>query len=409
MGKNLKIIALAATTSVIAAEASASGFMLREGSSTALGTALAGRTSGFSDVSLINHNPASLRGVRGFEVSAGVAGVLSQREATVQGAAAPGAKMSEEMIDPAAIPSLAAAYRFNKRVAVGVVFNSTFGAITKYSDNFMASADGTNTELKLYNLTPMIAIDPVPGFTIAGGVTIQYADATFNSQINYHPSFGTVDWPVGISGDGVRFGIVLGTLFDVTESTTVGVTYKQGFDHELDGDIKTVGLPFPSSGGTARFRLPHVVSVGVTHAFTDDFRMMVEGEWAGWGNFDVIRFKRDDGLTNSPSDDVQNYDNSWMIAIGAEYDVNDSLTVRGGVGFDKSPTRDSTRSQRIPDGDRIMAALGLSYDITENFGLDAAYVYINMDDTTATAKNTGRALKLDGDTHLLSVNMRYRF
>ena len=65
------LLAATSACALIVGDAAAGGFMLREGSASAIGAALAGRTSGDRDVSFSIHNPASLRGVENFEVSAG--------------------------------------------------------------------------------------------------------------------------------------------------------------------------------------------------------------------------------------------------------------------------------------------------------------------------------------------------
>ena len=45
---------------------------------------------------------------------------------------------------------------------------------------------------------------------------------------------------------------------------------------------------------------------------------------------------------------------SWLFTLGADYTINDAVTVRSGVGYEISPVDDDKyRSATIPDTDRL--------------------------------------------------------
>ena len=67
--------------------------------------------------------------------------------------------------------------------------------------------------------------------------------------------------------------------------------------------------------------------------------------------------------------------NTWMYSLGGDYRVTDELTLRAGVALDQTPTRNSTRDPRIPDGDRTFLSLGAGYDVKAIKGLSVDLAY----------------------------------
>lgn len=400
------LLAVTSGLALLAGQAAAGGFMLREGSASAIGAALAGRTSGDRDVSFSIHNPASLRGVENFEVSAGGAALFASGDSRTS-AALPGFTSKDSPSEDAIIPSFAVGYRLNDKLVLGLAVDSPFGLASEYDANFVGSFDGVRSELTTITATPMVSYDVTPGFTLAGGVMIQYADAELQSRVGAGPNA-----IANVSGDGFDVGFTLGALIEPVEGTVFGVNVQSGFKHKLDGSFSD---NFPGVGGrsgTASFDLPAVVSVGLTQRITDDVRAMAEIEFADWSAFDAIVIK-DKASGAVVANDVQNYSNSVMVALGAEYDFSSDLTLRAGLAYDQTPTDGQFRTVRVPDGHRWWFAVGASYEITESIGIDAGYLYLTIADNAVTLRNGPAAgasvSNSDADVHLFSANLRYKF
>ena len=60
---------------------------------------------------------------------------------------------------------------------------------------------------------------------------------------------------------------------------------------------------------------------------------------------------------------------------------NDRLTVRAGVGYEKSPITDQVRIPLLPDNDRYWLSLGGSYKLTPKMSFDLAYSHLFVKST----------------------------
>jgi len=56
--------------------------------------------------------------------------------------------------------------------------------------------------------------------------------------------------------------------------------------------------------------------------------------------------------------------------------VTSKLTLRAGTLYDTTPTRDSPRTTRVPDGDRTRATVGATYRVSRNIEVDLSYAHI---------------------------------
>ena len=137
-----------------------------------------------------------------------------------------------------------------------------------------------------------------------------------------------------------------------------------------------------SADGVASFTTPWFATVSARYAVNDRLTLNAQVNQIGWSEFDAIRVAY--GATGS-STIVQDYDDVTTGAIGFDYKIDPTMTVRAGLGYDPTPTPDDHRTARIPDGDRWLYAAGLSKTVG-SMTFDGAVTYIDID--TATINDT---------------------
>ena len=119
---------------------------------------------------------------------------------------------------------------------------------------------------------------------------------------------------------------------------------------------------------------------------------------------------------NNTSISKRSYQDVLAFRLGAQYKVTDKLTVRGGAVYDQSPVRDGYVTPETPDNDRVALTTGLSYDVSEKFGIDASYQFIQILKRTQTQQdliNNGTTDRVAGTynsyIHVPGVGVHYNF
>ena len=420
-----------AVTSILALlagaqSASAAGFYIKEQSVTGLGRAFAGELAMAEDASTIFFNPAGMTRLQGPEATAGVHLLVPRADLDNRGSSSsvqtPAGAVTRPIgggdggnpYDPTPVPNAYFAYPLMDRdLWVGLGVSAPFGLANKYNADWFGRYDSIETDLLTINIAPSVAYKVLDWVSIGGGIDIQYADAKLTNAI----FAGTgPDIISNVEGDDWAVGYNVGILFEPLPTTRVGVHYRSKIDHTLEGDVKLnrAGASLSNLPGTADLDLPDIIAVGFAHDVTPALTVMAEYNWYGWSNFKEIRVKRS-GLVDQVV--TQNYQDTYSVAVGAQYKVNDAWTVRGGFQYDETPTVDGFRSTRTPDGDRYWLSAGLSYDVSDSFTVDVAYTHVFIADADVNTSQTGAAAALstntrataEGSVDIFAAALRYKF
>lgn len=441
------IMALVLAGSIIGTgQAEAAGFYIQEQGVSGLGRAYAGDAAVASDASTIYFNPAGMTYLSGPEFQAAVHLLMpNSKSRNINSTAATPGTLGNRVpyqsgnggnpYDPSPVPNVFFASPMNDQLWYGFGITAPFGLANTYNKDFFARYDSTKTDLKVINFQPSLAYQISDRFSAGVGLDIQYADATLKNAVPDPtrpggPSVDT-DGEVRLEADSWDFGFNLGVIFQSTPDTRLGIHYRQGVKHTLDGTARITAprfsnpnplLPPPGAvsheGGKAALHLPDIATLGVMHQLNERWVLLGQYSWYRWSNFDEIRVEFDTPRPDSITE--QNYKDVWALSIGAEYRLDDQWTLRGGIQYDRTPTRDSFRTTRTPDGDRTWFSLGASYQQGSNWGFDLAYTFIHVSKeslqlTRSFFENTPVAseINIDGTTrgqvHIVAAAMRYRF
>ncbi len=400
-----KLLTLTAIGSVmLATEAFASGYNLREQSAAAQGNAFAGSAAAAEDITYAIFNPASLTMVKDAQAALGAAYILSTVRANNLKTGDPSlsTEVAKSVISHAVIPSAAYAKRLNDKTVLGISFNVTDGMATDYSDYWAGAYHGTLTSLKTYRLTPMLSYDLTKNLTIAGGPTLQYAEAIMKGYA------GAAKGHTRLNGDAFDVGYNVGMMYKFNDQTRAGVSYRSEVRHKMNGDI-TFAVATPGNQKIrANISSPAVLAMGLYHDINEKWAVMAEVERTFWSCFDELRIR---GAKSGILEVVpENWHDSWFYSVGANYKVNDQLKLRFGLGFDQTPVKSQFRTPRIPDGDKYLASVGAEYKLNQNWTINGAYLFTHV---RAGGMNLTEKVpvsgKYQGNIHVFGVSAIYNF
>ena len=176
---------------LLSTSAYATGFDLREFSASSLGTSYAGAGANGQHASTMPFNPALAGWVEDFDISVSAIGVVPTATGdfttatTSAGNPTAGTTTPSSIISQAIIPDIAVRKRLSDQFSVGVSVTVPWGLMTKYSDTWAGRYYATKSELMTYNITPVVAYQPVPELSIAVGMQAEYITGNLGKAIDF--------------------------------------------------------------------------------------------------------------------------------------------------------------------------------------------------------------------------------
>lgn len=415
----LVLTGVAAATST----ALAAGFQLTEQSSLGAGRAYAGAGIVGDDLSAVHYNPAGMTLLEGTRFQAGGVwiGINADYSSDISDESENG-RLKGQMI-----PAGYVTHQVNDQIWLGFAMTVPFGMGTEYSKNWEGADRGTNAKIYTFDMNPSIAWKVNDFLSIGGGISVQYAKAELGMGMS---SLGHGK----VEADSWDWGYNFGLMISPTDKLRFGLAYRSSIEHEAEGDTKLSNitsyqglnklLEGQNLAMTTTIETPDTVMLTGTWEATDLLRLSGLIRWANWSKFKELNIENElplflssslpatikGGLSNI---DIENdWQDTWLFSVGADYRINSAFTVRGGIAYETSPIdRQETRMAVIPDTDRVWLSLGASWYPTQDLQFDIGGTYLmgvgDKDLYNSAGQKIGKYDSLDA--YLLGVQMQYRF
>lgn len=458
------LVAVSATALGISQASLGAGFSVSAQSAYGMGNSYAGNAAVASDASTALTNPAGMFELKNraqFAVSG--AFTASSSDYTDQNSltnplfgAEPigledGVGPNENVSGVAASPGIYYARTLNDKWAVGFAFTVPFATSSDYGDDWIGRYHAVETQVTAFDINPSFAYRVNDKVSLGGGLSVQVATALLTSKldsgatclgiasqagipvtsctdIGLFPNDPTIDTDVELDGSGTQLTFNLGALFKPRDGTKIGLTYRHGANHSLEGDAVFTATPaldgflaaFPeesralqSTGTTISADLPAVFDVSIAQQATEQLELLATLKWTQWSSFDELT-SAFDNPAQPDSGIAFNWEDAVMISGGANFTVNEKLTLRAGLAYDQSPIPNpSSRSPRGPANDRYWYSVGGTYDFTPRVTANFGYAHVAIDesaiDNSGNAGNPTLRGSYEFDVNLFAVQLNWNF
>lgn len=445
----LSLTAIAAAIGVVGG-ANASGFALVEQSVKQAGSAISGGAASAEDASTIFFNPAGMTRLRGSQVSAGGHYIAPSSKFSGSATTNPllgGASISGgnggDAGSGALVPSFYYSHELNDHLWVGLGIGAPFGLATEYDSGWVGRYHAIKSEVATINFNPSVAYKVNDQLSLGAGLNIMRATAELSNAVDYSavclsqqppavcgalglatPGTASSDGKITVEGDDWGYGFNLGLLYEVTPDTRIGAAYRSKVKQKLEGTADfegPAGIALPAAftavladtDATAAVDLPASLSLSLTTRVAPKWDLMADLTWTQWSSFEELRIEFANPL-KSDSVQPENWDDTYKISLGFNYQHNAQWTWRGGIAYDQTPIPSATeRTPRIPGNDRKWIAAGFSYAASPALTADFALAHLFVSDTAIEATDTAFGHNLSGtyesDVNILSAQVNWKF
>jgi len=453
LGSALRGLAVLITSLGMASNAMAGAFGLTEQSASGLGAAFAGAAAIAEDPTTIYFNPAGMSRLEGTQVTGGVHYIRPtnryyDHDSTLNPAfAGPDVQMppgptSDSPSEDGWVPNLYFSHKFDDHWAIGLGVNAPFGLSTKYKNNWVGRYAAVESEIKTININPSISYRFSEHWSVGAGMSAQYMRAKLTQKVdstlfcwdNAGPTTCTVGLGLGASGIGNpdldssakitannwAYGWNAGILWELSEATRFGVSYRSKVKQQLDGDARfqwtSALLPLTGAsnskfGAGADIKLPASASLSWVHR-SGPLTLLADVTWVQWSNIEKLAIKIPKG--NSPTPLDLKWDDTYRTSVGIHFRATERLILRAGYAYDETPTPNKQhRTPRLPDEDRRWLTIGCGYTLSEAITFDLGYAHLFIRDAKIEWEdpfgNTINGEYVNGATDIASAQVTYRF
>jgi long-chain fatty acid transport protein len=224
--------------------------------------------------------------------------------------------------------------------------------------------------------------------SIGGGPIIDYLAARLTSAINTGPTAALTGDPlVDVHGNSWSVGYHLGVFWQPSESWRFGVDYRSRISRTING---SEGVSIPSllaelsppaaaqlnalnTPVKTSITLPDVLTMSAVWQITPAIAGLATVQWTDWS---VLQELAVNGANGVGSVLPLHFRSSWMGSLGVNYrpEFAPKLLLQGGVGLDESPVTNAAREPRLPNPANVILGCGVTYALTSDIKLQAAYL-----------------------------------
>jgi long-chain fatty acid transport protein len=331
-----------------------------------IGPALSGFTGSANDATSVFFSPAGITRLDRPEVVVQNAFVYEESKFDVDNATLGGGDGDNDQ-QIAVIPGLFYVHPYSERLSFGLSVNVPSGIGYDFGKQWSGRYHATETSLAFVAGTGVVAYKVTDSLSLAAGPYMMYVDSVSEARVN-NLLPGKSDGKVKLEEDGADIGFTLGAMYQFTDSTRIGATYRSELKPDLDGTptfhsldpLLRETLAAADLLGTevdVDFTIPAQLQLGFYTEFADRWSMTGDLIWLDMSEFGVTHVK-----VEQDSISVQTtFRDMWVMTTGLRYAYGENRAVSVGGLYATSPIKDSKRDIGLPL-DRVIGG-GVGYEM----------------------------------------------
>lgn len=279
------------------------------------------------------------------------------------------------------------AQKHDQKLSYGFGIYTPYGNGVEWEKDWAGSHLVNEIELKAIYFQPTISYKVSDQYSIGFGPNFVNGSVKFNRNL----STSLVDENgnrsnVTIEDSGVTaWGYNIGLLAKPSEQLSIGISYRSQVDMEARGgkaDFENIPTTLQSTYYDTTFDadlvLPAELTLGMAYRLSPETTLAFDINRTYWGAYDSLDVVFNNGA--DPSINPRNYKDSNIYRIGVQHQMNDEITLRGGMYLDKTPVPDGYYTPETARNDALAFTAGGTYSMSDNMELDLSLLIITFDE-----------------------------
>jgi len=285
----------------------------------------------------------------------------------------------------------------SSKLKFGIGVYTPFGSTVQWEDGWMGRFALTRLQLQSIFFQPTVSYKITNKLGIGAGFVYATGKVNLQKDIPVVDASGTYGH-AELNGKASGYGFNAGIYYKPTEKLSIGLTYRSQVNMKVTSGDATFTVPaslasnFPNGKFTASLPLPQVATLGFGFAVNSKLSLALDINYVGWKVYDTLSF---DYANNTPSladtKSARVYKNTMAFRLGGQYKVTEAFAVRLGIAYGLSPIQSGYVTPETPDANRVNFTLGIGYNITKKFGVNASVLFTSFkrDDTNLETNLSG--------------------
>ena len=273
-------------------------------------------------------------------------------------------------------------------------------------------------------INPTAAYQLADNFSVGGGLRAVYSDgkvkSTYNVVLPGDPVLAR-----DLEGDSWDFGYNLALLFKPSDKVSLAATYRSKIELNVEGDADlqwrdplTVFAPSVSYNGDASVEVPIPAALNLAVAFdvTQSTTVELSFERTYWSAYESLDFEYSTTFSGlhpfSAFDDPQprNYKDANTYRIGLTHQYDEDLKLMAALAYDETPVPSDTLGFELPDSNNYAVSFGAEYKMDDQMSVGGSFLFADKDSRSVANSPEGITGEFKGAAaYLLRVGLKYQF
>jgi long-chain fatty acid transport protein len=391
----------------------AGGVALYEMGTPDVGLAAAGTAARAQDAATLFTNPAGMSRLENSQVLGGLQALYGTVEFSPKAGTNVTGNDGGNSLGWLPGGSLFVVQKLNPDWSIGFGSLSYFGLASTYDDGWVGRYYVQKGALIGMTFMPAVSYRASDWLSLGAGLNVMYGYVNTQVAIN-NAGEGRPDGQLKYKDQQWGYGANLGILVEPTKGTRFGLTYLSevkldfsavpefsGVGPALDALLRARGLT--TNNLDVSMTVPQMVMFSAYHEMNSQWAVMGNVGWQNWSRFGNV----DIGIaSNNPTSLTleKDYNDTWHVALGAQYRPTQAWTLSCGVAHDSSAVDDDKRTVTLPMGEAWRFALGAQYALSPAMTLGFAYEFLWGGDMSVDQNRGPLSGRVKGEYSNTSMN-----